>query len=104
MPVTTIDHVAVDVDDEGFLTEPTQWSEDLAHAMGRLIDIELTEEHVTILEGARDEFAVSGEAPTLRRLSTVCGVPIKRLFELFPQKPAKKVAYLAGLPKPRGCV
>jgi tRNA 2-thiouridine synthesizing protein E len=72
--------------------------------MGRLFDIELTDEHVGVLEKARDVFEVCGEAPTLRRLSTVCGVPIKRLFELFPQKPAKKVAYLAGLPKPRGCV
>jgi len=31
-------------------------------------------------------------------------VPTKRLFELFPKKPAKKIAYLAGLPKPVGCV
>jgi tRNA 2-thiouridine synthesizing protein E len=31
-------------------------------------------------------------------------VPTKRLFELFPKKPAKKMAYVAGLPKPRGCV
>jgi len=31
-------------------------------------------------------------------------VPVKHLFELFPVKPAKKMAYVAGLPKPRGCV
>jgi tRNA 2-thiouridine synthesizing protein E len=29
---------------------------------------------------------------------------MKRLFELFPKKPAKKMAYIAGLPKPHGCV
>jgi tRNA 2-thiouridine synthesizing protein E len=32
------------------------------------------------------------------------GIPIKDLFTLFPKKPAKKMAYIAGLPKPRGCV
>jgi tRNA 2-thiouridine synthesizing protein E len=32
------------------------------------------------------------------------GIPIKQLFELFPNKPAKKMAYIAGLPKPHGCV
>ena len=32
------------------------------------------------------------------------GVPVKDLFRLFPQKPAKKMAYVAGLPKPVGCV
>jgi tRNA 2-thiouridine synthesizing protein E len=29
---------------------------------------------------------------------------VKELFKLFPQKPAKKMAYIAGLPKPQGCV
>jgi tRNA 2-thiouridine synthesizing protein E len=40
----------------------------------------------------------------LRRISTVAGVPTKRLFELFPKKPGKKMAYVAGLPKPQGCI
>jgi tRNA 2-thiouridine synthesizing protein E len=31
-------------------------------------------------------------------------VPTKRQFELFPKKPAKKMAYIAGVPKPKGCV
>jgi len=26
------------------------------------------------------------------------------VFTLFPKKPAKKMAYIAGLPKPHGCV
>jgi tRNA 2-thiouridine synthesizing protein E len=45
-----------------------------------------------------------GETPTLRRVSTIGGIPIKQLFVMFPQKPAKKMAYVAGLPKPVGCV
>jgi tRNA 2-thiouridine synthesizing protein E len=40
----------------------------------------------------------------LRRVSTVGGIPTKELFQLFPKKPAKKMAYIAGLPKPVGCV
>ena len=45
-----------------------------------------------------------GRPPTLRRVSTQAGIPIKELFVLFPGKPAKKMAYVAGLPKPKGCV
>ncbi len=45
-----------------------------------------------------------GETATLRRVSTLSGIPVKELFALFPGKPAKKMAYIAGLPKPRGCV
>jgi sulfur relay (sulfurtransferase) DsrC/TusE family protein len=40
----------------------------------------------------------------LRRVSVRTGVPVKQLFTLFPGKPAKKMAYIAGLPKPVGCV
>jgi tRNA 2-thiouridine synthesizing protein E len=40
----------------------------------------------------------------LRRTSLRCDIPIRDLFVLFPGKPAKKMAYIAGLPKPRGCV
>ncbi|MBU1227060.1 MAG: TusE/DsrC/DsvC family sulfur relay protein, partial [Actinobacteria bacterium] len=25
-------------------------------------------------------------------------------YTLFPKKPAKKMSYVAGLPKPKGCV
>jgi sulfur relay (sulfurtransferase) DsrC/TusE family protein len=37
-------------------------------------------------------------------VQTVGGVPTRQQFALFPKKPAKKMAYVAGLPKPRGCV
>jgi tRNA 2-thiouridine synthesizing protein E len=52
----------------------------------------------------RDDAAANGVTPTLRRIQTVGGFDIRELFRLFPGKPAKKMAYLAGLPKPVGCV
>jgi sulfur relay (sulfurtransferase) DsrC/TusE family protein len=52
----------------------------------------------------RTAYFEQGETPTIRRVSTAGGVPVKELFVLFPQKPAKKMAYIAGLPKPHGCV
>jgi tRNA 2-thiouridine synthesizing protein E len=47
---------------------------------------------------------MQGETPTLRRVTTIGQIPTKDLFQLFPKKPAKKMAYIAGLPKPAGCV
>ena len=38
------------------------------------------------------------------RTAAQAGIPVKELFALFPGKPAKKMAYVAGLPKPKGCV
>jgi tRNA 2-thiouridine synthesizing protein E len=94
----------IHVDPEGFLTEYTEWDEDLARALAAQIGIELTEAHWRVLRFLRLDYAAQGETATLRRVSTLAGVPIKELFELFPAKPAKKMAYVAGLPKPHGCV
>jgi TusE/DsrC/DsvC family sulfur relay protein len=104
MPVTMIDGTDVHVDDEGFLTSYDEWTETLARALGTQIALTLTDEHLAILRTLRQDFRGRGETATLRQASTAVGVPIKRLFELFPKQPAKKMAYVAGLPKPRGCV
>ena len=104
MSTTTIGGHTLAVDDEGFMTDPAEWSEEVATALAEQIGITLESEHWTVLSFLRAEYTRSGETPTLRRVSTGLQVPVKRLFELFPVKPAKKMAYVAGLPKPRGCV
>jgi tRNA 2-thiouridine synthesizing protein E len=104
MPTTTIDGHEIHVDDEGFMTEYSEWSEPLGKALAAQIGIEMTDEHWKAIRFLRTDFADEGETPTLRRVSTVGGIPTKTLFALFPQKPAKNMAYIAGLPKPRGCV
>ena len=104
MPTTTIDGHQIHVDEEGFLTEYSEWNDDLAKSLAAQIGIDLTDEHWKAIRFVREDFAVQGETPTIRRVSTVGGIPTKDLFKLFPQKPAKKMAYIAGVPKPHGCV
>ena len=104
MPVTTIGTSAVHVDAEGFLTEYDEWDEQLGKELAEAIGIELTDAHWVPIRFLRDDFPQQGEAATLRRVSTQTGIPVKQLFALFPSKPAKKMAYVAGLPKPQGCV
>jgi TusE/DsrC/DsvC family sulfur relay protein len=104
MPVTTINGRDVHVDDEGFLTEYGEWDDDLGKVLAANIGIDLTDEHWGVIHFLRDDYSTQGETATIRRVSTVGGVPTKQLFELFPKKPAKKMAYVAGLPKPHGCV
>ena len=104
MTTTTIAGHEVEVNDEGFLTQPAQWSEHLAPELAHLIGLELTDAHWRLIRFRRDDFAAHGETATLRRVSAGTGTPVKELFGLFPGKPAKKMAYVAGLPKPKGCV
>ncbi|MCU0266322.1 MAG: TusE/DsrC/DsvC family sulfur relay protein [Actinomycetia bacterium] len=104
MPVTTINGREVHVDDEGFLTEYDEWDEDLAKVLATTIGIELTEDHWKVIRFLREDFKTQGETATTRRVQTVGGVSTKEQFALFPKKPAKKMSYIAGLPKPHGCV
>ena len=104
MPVTTLDGHQIHVNDEGFLTDPAEWDEDLGKVLASQIGITLTDQHWRAIRFLRQDFEERGETATLRRVATVGGIPVKELFVLFPQKPAKKMAYVAGLPKPHGCV
>ena len=104
MTTTTIAGRPVDVNEEGFLTDPSVWDEELGAELARLIGIEMSDAHWQPIRFLREDYAATGETATLRRVSTRTGIPVKALFALFPKKPAKKMAYVAGLPKPKGCV
>ncbi len=104
MTTATIAGREIHVDAEGFLTEYDEWDEELAKQLAQNIGIDLTDRHWEIIRFLRADYRENGETPTLRRVSAVGGFPTKELFQLFPKKPAKKMAYIAGLPKPKGCV
>jgi TusE/DsrC/DsvC family sulfur relay protein len=104
MPQMTIAGHEVAVDDEGFMTDYDQWNDEVGTALAAQIGIEMTEDHWRAVKFLREDFRDQGETATIRRVSTVGGIPTKQLFQLFPKKPAKKMAYIAGLPKPVGCV
>ncbi|MHB0924689.1 MAG: TusE/DsrC/DsvC family sulfur relay protein [Bellilinea sp.] len=90
---------------EGYMTDPNQWTRELAVILAKLEGIEeLTAEHWKIIDYCRATGLTSGKAPTLRQITVGTGVTTKDLFALFPKGPAKKVAKIAGLGKPEGCV
>ncbi len=104
MPVATIAGHDVHVDVEGFMTEFEEWSEEIAGQLAANIGIEMTDDHWKVVRFVRDDYLAQGETPTLRRVTSESGFPTKELFLLFPKKPAKKMSYIAGVPKPAGCV
>ena len=104
MTTTTIAGRDVHVDAEGFMTEYDEWTEDLGRELAGNIGIDMTDQHWAVIHFLRSDYADQQETATLRRVTKVGGIPTKQLFALFPKKPAKKMAYVAGLPKPRGCV
>ena len=95
----------VQVDGEGFMTVPAEWTREIAVAIAKEEGItELTPAHWKVIDFCRQDGTASGKSPTLRRITTQAGVSTKDLFALFPKGPAKKVARISGLGKPEGCV
>lgn len=105
MTATTIAGATVDVNDEGFLTDPNEWNEEIAAEIARNEGIdELTDRHWIVVRFMRDQFFEKGTGPTVRVLGKTSGVTVKELYQLFPKGPAKVAAKVAGIPKPRGCI
>lgn len=96
-------HVAFDA--EGFMTNPDQWTPEIAAVLAADEGIPvLSDRHWQVVNFARAEFKRTGQSPTLRAISKQSGVDTKELYALFPKGPAKKVARIAGLGKPKGCI
>ena len=105
MATRTIAGKTVQVNDEGFMTNPAEWTKEIAVEIAKDEGLpELTEAHWKVIEFCRKEGIASGKAPTLRQITTSAGVTTKEMFALFPKGPAKKVARISGLGKPEGCV
>lgn len=105
MPSTTIAGATVDTDDEGFFTDPRQWTPEMATEMAAAADIpDLTDRHWVVIDFVRKEYVEKGTGPTVRMLGKASGVSVKELYQLFPKAPAKTAARVAGIPKPHGCI
>ena len=105
MTMTLIADAPVDVDAEGFLTDPGQWNETIASAIAQENGIpELTDRHWLVVRFMRERYLATGDAPSIRALGKESGVPVKELYQLFPKGPGKLAARVAGLPKPKSCV
>lgn len=95
--------VAVEVTDEGYFKNPSQWNKEIAAEIAKEEGIELTDVHFRLIEYLRDRFA-KGEALSIRGINKSGIVDVKTFYQLFPGAPLKKSTKIAGIPKPESCV
>ena len=101
MATQTIMGREVHIDDEGFLTEPAEWNEEIGTFLAQQIGIDpLTDDHWKVVNYLRDYYLQFGVAPMIRKLCKQTGFQLKEIYELFPSGPAKGACKVAGLPKP----
>jgi tRNA 2-thiouridine synthesizing protein E len=96
---------------EPYLDKLPGWSVELAQSLAQAENLSLSPAHIEILQVARAFYAQFGFSPSMRPLcksvTAELGVEKGRSIYLnqhFPGSPAKLVALLAGLPKPKNCL
>ncbi len=103
MSVKTIAGLEVNVSEEGYLEDMSQWNEDIAKEIASEIGIELTDKHFDVINYLREK-TEAGEALTIRKVGKSGVVDIKGLYKLFPKGPLKFSSRIAGIPKPTSCI
>ena len=93
----------ISVNEEGFMTDAAQWTEDVAKGLAEEEGITLSPKHFEVLEFLRTANE-KGEALTIRKVGKSGITDIKGLYQLFPGGPLKLSSKIAGIPKPTSCV
>ena len=101
MAQKTIAGVNLEVSEEGYLADPTQWTEEIAKEIAKEENIELTDKHFEVIKFIREN-AEAGL--TIRKIGKSGIVDIKGFYGLFPGGPLKISSKIAGIKKPASCV
>lgn len=93
----------IEVNEEGYMKNPSQWTKEWAIKIAEEYGIELTDKHYEVLNWLREKQA-EGVALNIRRVGKSGLVDIKQFYQLFPGGPLKVSSKLAGIPKPVSCI
>jgi tRNA 2-thiouridine synthesizing protein E len=93
------------LDAEGYLIDPTDWTEDVTRALAEREGIELGEEHWAVVRFMRaywEEHRIAPDARfVVRHLKDTRAAARDRLFELFPYGYVQQACKIAGMMRPR---
>jgi TusE/DsrC/DsvC family sulfur relay protein len=105
MPIFEVNGKSYEVDEDGFLQNPSIWNAEVAMDFSICEGLtDLTDDHWKIINYLRSYYLEFGIAPMIRKLCRETGFKLNQIYDLFPSGPAKGACKLAGLPKPTGCV
>jgi tRNA 2-thiouridine synthesizing protein E len=97
----------IEIDDEGYLLNPQDWSIELAELLASSIDLELTGERLEIVHFVREYFEERECIPELRTLLKMLRerhgkdtATRKYVYDLFPYGYGQQACKIAGMRKP----
>ena len=101
----------IEADEEGYLTDISQWDPELAIAIAQRENITMGGDHWEVVNFLRRYYQEYRIAPAMRVLTRAISKSLgpdkgnsRHLYRLFPQGPAVQACKIAGLPKPVNCI
>ena len=94
---------SIEVNEEGYLTDFTQWTKEIALSIAKEEGIEMTDMHWKVIAYIQEQF--KNKVPlTIRKIGASNVVNIKEFYALFPGGPLKISSKISGIPKPVSCI
>ena len=102
-----VNGAVLEVDNEGYLLDPTDWNMDVAHEMARGEQIDMSEDHWSVVHFVRNWYEERHVVPearhALKDMRSKLGkekATRKFLYSLFPYGYGQQACKIAGMRKP----
>ncbi|MDH5475786.1 MAG: TusE/DsrC/DsvC family sulfur relay protein [Cyclobacteriaceae bacterium] len=99
----TYEGISVDVNEEGYLTDLSQWTKEVGNGIAKEEGVEMTDKHWEVINYLQEQYR--NENPlNIRKVGKSGVVSIKEFYALFPNGPLKVSSRVSGIPKPISCI
>ncbi len=99
----TIAGNTISLNEEGYMTNFSQWTEEVGKELATEAEINMTPRHWEVIKYLQKEHQ-DQVALSIRRIGKSGVVDIKEFYQLFPLAPLKTATKIAGIPKPASCI
>ena len=93
----------LDVTEDGYLTDHSQWNKEIAEEIAKQEGIEMTDKHWEVISWIQEQVK-NDVALSVRGVKKSGVINIKEFYALFPGGPLKVSTKIAGVPKPKSCI
>lgn len=95
--------MVIDINEEGFMMDFSQWNESVGEAIAKENDITMSPRHWEVIRYIQSEY--KNNVPlSIRKIGKSGVVDIKEFYQLFPDSPLKTASKISGIPKPVSCI
>jgi tRNA 2-thiouridine synthesizing protein E len=95
--------IRVDVTEDGYLTDVSQWTKEIGLEIAENEGIEMTDRHWEVISWIQEQVK-NDVALSVRGIKKSGVLDIKEFYALFPKGPLKVSTKIAGVPKPKSCI